>query len=90
MWRIGSQRVLLTLALEYGWEFLHLDVKTGFSQRRIEEPIYVKMSPGNQCYDEESGEPLVMKLKTVLYGLFKVRQLGSKRWMVRCKRSGSW
>jgi len=67
--RIGSQPVLMALTCKYEWTVQQLDVKTVFLQSRLKTPVYVQIAPGTQGYDKRTGQPLVMKLRSTLYGL---------------------
>ena len=45
-----------------------LDVSTAFLNAGVEEKVFVKMAPGYER-SNESGVPLISKLKKRLYGL---------------------
>ena len=62
MARSESWRVLLTLAINQGWEVLQWDVKAAYLQADLDHEIYVKDLT-------ESGETEYWKLHKALYGL---------------------
>ena len=62
MARSESWRVLLTLAINHGWEVLQWDVKAAYLQADLDHEIYVKDLT-------ESGETEYWKLHKALYGL---------------------
>ena len=57
-----------TIAAELDYEVYMLDVQTSFLNADVEEEVFVKMAPGYE-HSNESGVPLVKKLKKSLYGL---------------------
>ena len=67
--RMTTQRVLLAIAAEQGWNVINLDVVTAFLQSRMTEDVYVKQAPGFEIIEHGTGKPLVMRLKKSLYGL---------------------
>ena len=60
---------------ELDYEVYMLDVQTAFLNADVEEEVFFKMGPGYER-SNESGVPLVMKLKKSLYGL----QQSPKNW----------
>ena len=73
--RLQSIRMVLAIAVELNYEVYMLDVQTVFLNADVEEEVFVKMAPGYER-NNESGVPLVMKLKISLYGL----QQSPKNW----------
>ena len=73
--RLQSIRTVLAIAAELDYKVYMLDVQKVFLRADGKEEVFVKMPPGYER-SNESGFPLVMKLKKSLYGL---RQ-SSKNW----------
>ena len=67
--RFSSQLILLAIAAERGFVVETMDVVTAFLQSKMEEEVYVRQAKGYEIMDQETGLPLVMKLKKSLYGL---------------------
>ena len=59
---------ILTINAELDCNVYMLDVQTAFLNADVEEEVFVKMAPGYKR-SNESGVPLVIKLKKSLYGL---------------------
>ncbi|CAN0442910.1 unnamed protein product, partial [Discosporangium mesarthrocarpum] len=66
--RMSSVHLLLSLAAEYNWDLLHLDVKTAFLQSELKEEIYVRQPRGFEKHSP-SGAPYACHLRRSLYGL---------------------
>ncbi|CAN0481874.1 unnamed protein product [Discosporangium mesarthrocarpum] len=66
--RMSSVRLLLSLAAEYNWDLVHLDVKTAFLQSELKEEIYVRQ-PRGFVKHSPSGAPYACRLRRSLYGL---------------------
>jgi hypothetical protein len=64
--RMESVRLLIALAAQESWRIHHMDVKSAFLTREIEDEIYVKQPPG---YVQKGEEHKVLKLHKALYGL---------------------
>ncbi len=62
-------RSLVSLAIEHGWEILHMDVKFVILNGQIREDVYVKQPCG---FIVPSFECKVCKLKKALYGLHQL------------------
>lgn len=58
-------RVILTLALTYGWTLQQIDVNNAFLNGLLDEEIYMSQPPGFLSSDKS----LVCKLNKALYGL---------------------
>ena len=67
--RLQSIRVVLAIAAELDYEVYVLDVQTSFLNADVEEEVFVKTVPGYER-SNESGVPLVMKLKKSLKNWF--------------------
>ena len=67
--RFSSQLVLMAIAAERGYVVETMDVVTAFLQSQVEEDVYVRQAKGYEILDEDTGLPMVMKLKKSLYGL---------------------
>ncbi|CAN0487416.1 unnamed protein product [Discosporangium mesarthrocarpum] len=65
---MSSVRLLLSLAAEYNWDLVHLDVKTAFLQSELKEEIYVWQPRGFEEHGP-SGAPYACRLRRSLYGL---------------------
>ena len=66
--RLQSIRMVLAIAAEFDFECWQLDYNTAFLNAKVEEEVYVKMTPE---YEELSndGVPMAMRLLKSLYGL---------------------
>lgn len=64
--RLEMVRLLLALAAKYAWQVHHLDVKTAFLNREINEEVYVAQP---EEYMQKGSEHMVYKLSKALYGL---------------------
>jgi histone deacetylase 1/2 len=58
-------RIILTLALSYGWKLQQLDVNNAFLNGVLEEEVYMIQPPGFEVHDKS----LVCRLNRALYGL---------------------
>ena len=63
--RLQNIQMVLTIAAELDYEVYMLDVQTAFLSADVEEEVFVKMPPDYER-SNESGVPLVMKLKRPL------------------------
>lgn len=63
---MNTIRRLLSLAMNFGWNLQHYDVKNVFLYGKLKEEIYMETPPG---YEEVFGIDKVCKLKKPLYGL---------------------
>ena len=70
MCRLQSIRLVLAIAAELDYEVYMLDVQTALLNADVEDEAFVKIPPGHER-GNESGVPLVMKLKKSLYGLWQ-------------------
>ncbi|CAN0460138.1 unnamed protein product, partial [Discosporangium mesarthrocarpum] len=66
--RMNSMRLLLSLAAEYNWDLVNLDVKTAFLQSELKEEIYVRQPRGFEKHSP-SVAPYVCRLRRSLYDL---------------------
>lgn len=78
--RLDTVRLMLAMAANRGWQVHHLDVKSAFLHRELEEEVYVSQPEG---YVVKGREQYVLKLSKALYGL---RQ-APRAWNVRLDRS---
>ena len=60
--------MILAIAAELDYEVYMLEVQTAFLNADVGGEVCVKIVPGYER-SNESGVPLVMKLKKILYGL---------------------
>ena len=58
-------RLLLTLAVTYGWQLQQLDVNNAFLNGILEEEVYMQQPPGF----ESSTKSMLCKLNKAIYGL---------------------
>ena len=63
--RLDTLRLLTAMAVQKDWEFRHLDIKTAYLHRDLEEEVYMAVPQGL----EDVPEGYVLKLKKALYGL---------------------
>ena len=66
--KLHSIRMMLAITAGLDYEVGMLDVQAKCLNADVEEDVFVKMAPGYETNDE-TGVPLVMKLKKSLYGL---------------------
>jgi hypothetical protein len=64
--RLEAERLLIALAAHQSWEVHHLDVKSTFLNRELNEEVYVAQPPSFVRADSEGK---VLRLKKALYGL---------------------
>ena len=66
--RLQSIRMVPAIATEMDYEVYMLNVQATFLNAYVEEEVFVIMPPGYER-SNESGVPLVVKLKKILYSL---------------------
>jgi Reverse transcriptase (RNA-dependent DNA polymerase) len=59
-------RILISCAVNFGWNIYQLDVKNAFLHGDLKEEVYMKLPPG---FDNEQVAGKVCRLKRSLYGL---------------------
>lgn len=64
--RLETIILLVSIAVTYGWEVYHLDVKTAFLHGELNEVVYVNQPEG---FEVKGSEMKVYKLHKALYGL---------------------
>ncbi|KAH9790610.1 retrovirus-related pol polyprotein from transposon RE2 [Citrus sinensis] len=64
-------RVILCLALQFGWSVCQLDINNAFLNGSLDEEVYIKQSPDFIDYNRPS---FVCRLRKSLYGLKQVIQ----------------
>ncbi|KAJ7954112.1 Retrovirus-related Pol polyprotein from transposon TNT 1-94 [Quillaja saponaria] len=64
--KMNSIRVLISCAVNLGWDLQQLDVKNAFLHGDLAEEVYMEIPPGFSC---QKTEGKVCKLKKSLYGL---------------------
>ena len=78
--KLNTVRVLLSCAVNQGWDLQQLDVKNAFLHGELEEEVYMEIPPGFSC-DKTQGK--VCKLKRALYGL----KQSPRAWFGRFQRA---
>jgi len=74
--KLNSIRVLLSLVFNLDWELFQLDIKNAFLNGKLEEEIYMKVSPGFE--EENMGK--ICKLYRSLYGLKQSSRVWFKKF----------
>ena len=74
--RYTSIRSVISLVAQMGWEIHHMDVKTAFLNRVIEEEVYIEQPEGFETHEQKTH---VCRLKKALYGL----KQAPEAWYVR-------
>lgn len=69
--RLEAIRMFLTLIVYKYFRVYHMDVKSTFMNRKLEEDVYIEQLDGFILTDNQN---LVCKLKKALYGLKKASQ----------------
>lgn len=64
--RMETVRLLLALAAQENWQVHHMDVKSAFLNRELQEEVYVTQPPG---YEKKESDQKVLKLTKALCGL---------------------
>jgi hypothetical protein len=64
--RASTVRIVLSIAISYGWTMRQLDVKNAFLHGLLQEQVYMEQPPG---YTDPSHPTHVCHLKKALYGL---------------------
>lgn len=64
--RLDTIRVILAIAVHFGWEVFQLDVKSAFLHGELKEEVFVQQTEG---FIKKGEEEKVYKLKKALYGL---------------------
>jgi hypothetical protein len=67
--RYTSIRIIISLAVVFGWKLHQMDVKTAFPNGEVEKEVYIEQPEGFMIHDKISH---VCKLKKSLYGLKQV------------------
>ncbi|MCI08580.1 gag-pol polyprotein, partial [Trifolium medium] len=74
--RIEIVRLVIAIANSRGWPMFHLDVKSAFLNRPLDELVYVTQPP---CFGIQGKEHMVYKLNKALYGLKQAPRAWNKR-----------
>ena len=69
--RLQGIRIVLAIAAEFDFECWQLDYNTAFLNAKIEEEVYVKMTPGYEEFNND-GVPMVVRLLKNIYGLRQI------------------
>ena len=80
MARQDTVRLILTLAVQHGWEVHHWDVKSAFLNGDLQEEVYVAQPEG---FVIKAKEHKMYKLSKALYGLRQVL----RAWNIRLDKN---
>ncbi|CAN0004402.1 unnamed protein product [Sphacelaria rigidula] len=61
--------MLLATATAKNWPVIAPDIRTAFSNGKLQETVFCKQPPGFETTDPTTGQPQVMRPRRVLYGL---------------------
>jgi Reverse transcriptase (RNA-dependent DNA polymerase) len=64
--KMNTVRILLSIAVNNGWNLNQMDIKNIFLQGTLEEEVYMTLSPGHK---KENMFNLVCRLQNSIYGL---------------------
>jgi hypothetical protein len=67
--KLATIRLVLTIAISYGWSLRQLDVKNVFLYGVLEEEVYMKQP---SCFEDIDTPHFICKLDKALYGLKKL------------------
>ena len=71
-----SNRTVISLAAQMGWEIHQMDVTTTFLNEAIEEEVYIEQPEGFETHEKT---PHVCRLKKALYGTIEFMAI-CRRW----------
>ena len=74
--RIETVRLVVAITSNHNWPLFHMDVKSAFLNRPLEEIVFVTQPPG---FVKEGMEDKVYKLKKALYGLKQAPRAWNRR-----------
>jgi Reverse transcriptase (RNA-dependent DNA polymerase) len=64
--KMSTMRILLSVAINLGWNLFQMNVKNVFLQDTLEENVYMTLPPR---YENNSNKDLVCKLNKSIYSL---------------------
>jgi Reverse transcriptase (RNA-dependent DNA polymerase) len=64
--KMNTVRILLSIAVNNGWNLNQMDVKNAFLQGTLEEEVYMTLPPGHK---KKNMSNIVCRLKKSIYGL---------------------
>ncbi|CAN6469819.1 unnamed protein product [Victoria cruziana] len=83
--KMGTIRIVLSLALQHGWSLSQLDVKNAFLHGELKEEVYMEQPPG---YTEHDSSKWVCKLRRSLYGLKQASRSWFESFSTEIKQHG--
>ncbi|KAM2257986.1 hypothetical protein ACFX1S_003119 [Malus domestica] len=72
---MNSVRVLLSVAINYGWTLYQMDVKNTFSNGELQEEVYMQPLPGDSAAE-------IQALKLSLCQTFAIKDLGKMKYFL--------
>ena len=83
--KMGTIRIVLSLAIKHGWTLSQLDVKNAFLHGDLKEEVYMEQPTG---YAERDAKKYVCKLKRALYGLKQASRSWFDSFSLEIQRHG--